>query len=104
VAGDWTKSKLKDIKKARSGPSDKNCVEVNNKSVEEVNLQHSCHQEFCTRIIVKFTDLLCYALSVSKTTHIHTLLLCLPHVEERKLQCRSFGLCNIQCHVLSTYL
>jgi len=41
VAGDWTKSKLKDIKKARSGPSDKNCVEVNNKSVEEVNVPHS---------------------------------------------------------------
>ena len=41
MAGDWTKSKLKDIKKARSGPSDKNCVEVNNKSVEEVNVPHS---------------------------------------------------------------
>jgi hypothetical protein len=38
VAGDWTKSKLKDIKKARSGPSDKNCVEVNNKSVEEKHI------------------------------------------------------------------
>lgn len=41
MAGDWTKSKLKDIKKARIGPSDKNCVEVNNKSVEEVNVPHS---------------------------------------------------------------
>lgn len=41
MAGDWTKTKLKDIKKARSGPSDKNCVEVNNKSVEEVNVPHS---------------------------------------------------------------
>jgi hypothetical protein len=41
VAGDWTKSKLKEIKKARSGPSDKNCAEVNNKSVEEVSVPHS---------------------------------------------------------------
>jgi hypothetical protein len=41
VAGDWTKSKLNDIEKAHSGPSNKNCVEVNNKSVEEVNMPHS---------------------------------------------------------------
>jgi hypothetical protein len=40
VAGDWTKSILKNVKTARSGPSDKNCDEVNNKSVEEVNIPH----------------------------------------------------------------
>jgi hypothetical protein len=40
VSGDWTKSKLKEIKKARSDPSDKKCDEVNKKSVEEVNIPH----------------------------------------------------------------
>jgi hypothetical protein len=41
VAGARTKSKLKEIRKARGGPSDKNSDEVNNKSVEEVNMAHS---------------------------------------------------------------
>jgi hypothetical protein len=41
VAGARTKSKLKEIKKARGGPSDKNSDEVNSKSVEEVNIAQS---------------------------------------------------------------
>lgn len=41
MGGARTKSKLKEIKKARGGPSDKNSDEVNSKSVEEVNMAHS---------------------------------------------------------------
>jgi hypothetical protein len=41
VGGARTKSKLKEIKKARGGPSDKKSDEVNSKSVEEVNMAHS---------------------------------------------------------------
>lgn len=40
MAGARVKSKLKEIIKARGGPSD-NSDEVNNKSVEEVNILHS---------------------------------------------------------------
>jgi hypothetical protein len=41
VAGARTKSKLKEIEKARGGPSDKNSDEVNSKSFEEVIMAHS---------------------------------------------------------------
>jgi hypothetical protein len=39
VAGAQTKSKLKEMKKAHGGPSDKNCDKVN-RSFEEVNMPH----------------------------------------------------------------
>lgn len=41
MGGARTKSKLKEIKKVRGGPSDKNSDEVNSKSVEEVNMARS---------------------------------------------------------------
>lgn len=41
MAGLRTKSKLKEIKKTRGGPSDKNSDEVNSKSVDEVNIAQS---------------------------------------------------------------
>lgn len=40
MAGARVKSRLKEIKRARGGPSDKNSDEVNSKSVEEVNIVH----------------------------------------------------------------